>query len=80
MDNCVVKIHFKAVKRPIEDLPYFSARTKKGKPYGPYVQGERQTWFHKATGWITVAEGAEKYAPEVIKIFEDAYNSYLEKQ
>ena len=49
-------------------------------PYAIYVQGEWQTWFHDETGWVTVAEGAEKYAPEVIKIFEDAYNSYLERQ
>ena len=33
--------------------------------YAVYVQGNQQTWFHKARGWLTLEDESEKEVPEI---------------
>ena len=41
-------------------------------PYGPYVQGEQQTWFHKRTGWRTLPDAAKQEMKAIEAFFTDA--------
>lgn len=36
--------------------------------YGPFVQGERQVWYHKARGWKTIYQVVREKTPEVTKL------------
>lgn len=48
--------------------------------YGPYVQDrDRQTWFHKARGWLTVQEVIEEDSEKIQKQVIDAINKKLEE-
>lgn len=47
--------------------------------YGPYVQGEKQTWFHAAAGWKTTEQIAELSRERVIEIIHEQIRKVLEK-
>jgi len=44
-------------------------------PYGPYVQGEKQTWFHAETGWKTADQISTETEESVRKQFEEVINA-----
>jgi len=41
-------------------------------PYGPFVQGKEQVWFHKRTGWRTLPDVATKQMKAIEAFFTDA--------
>jgi hypothetical protein len=47
--------------------------------YAPYVQGPRRRHFHKAAGWVTIAEVADEESGAVLGYFEDEYNKAIRK-
>lgn len=45
--------------------------------YGPYVQGDQQSLFHKTTGWKTTRQVARDEGPAVRKYVQDAIRNHL---
>ena len=41
-------------------------------PYATYVQGDRQAWWHKRTGWLNVSDVLEKRANKIVKIMKQS--------
>lgn len=41
-------------------------------PYSIYVQGERQVWYHRQTGWKTTDQVAERQSDAVARIMARA--------
>ena len=46
--------------------------------YGPLVQGERQTGYHKGTGWKTTNTVIEQEKDEAIRIVKEVVDTALE--
>jgi len=46
--------------------------------YGHWVQGDEQTWFHRAHGWKTTKDVVEKETPKIMNFIKDAIDKELE--
>lgn len=47
--------------------------------YGPFVQGDEQTWFHKAHGWKTTEQIADQEREAVVRTINEAVARVINK-
>lgn len=45
--------------------------------YGPYVQGSKQVWYHKARGWKTIFQVVKEKSPAIHKLLRIAVDRLL---
>jgi len=64
-------------KRWAVNVRRLGATVSNNTSYGPFVQGDEQTWFHAETGWKTTGEIAEDETEEVVKIIKRAVDRVL---
>lgn len=48
--------------------------------YGPFVQGERQAWFHKRRGWKTTETVAKEERKTVVEFLQKKVREILERR
>lgn len=47
--------------------------------YAPYVQGEKQTWYHAAREWTTTEQVAQEETAKVVKMIRESIKKEIDK-
>ena len=66
-------------KRWAVNLKNFGATVENNTYYGPFVQGDDQTWFHAATGWKTTETIADEEREVVLQLIKKSVDKVLNK-
>ncbi len=64
-------------KWTIQQAGFLEVEVGNNTSYGPYVQGDQQTSFHAATGWMTTRQAKDAYQDQVTAEIQKEINRIL---